>query len=224
MSLEEIELTTDESSFTAELELPEGDSDHGAVLLSGAGHTAFDDAVFDRLAAAAADNGVQFLRYQTWDDGEELAEKSPDELHAEVDAALEHLRDRGCSRITLVGKSAGGVIALQSAPDRIDEMVLWAPALFLEGGDVLADLDIREDAEPPTITAAELADIDVPVDILQGDEDHFPVASARELADEIPDASVHVIEGADHSFIGGDPETETIETTLELLSQPVGER
>jgi pimeloyl-ACP methyl ester carboxylesterase len=50
------------------------------------------------------------------------------------------------------------------------------------------------------------------------------VANARELADRIPDASVHVIEGADHSFIGGDPETETIETTLEVLSQPVGER
>lgn len=224
MPVERTELAAGEASFTAELELPEGDSDHGAVLLSGANHTAFDDAVFDRLAAAAAAAGVQFLRYRTWDSGEDLSAKSQDELYAEVDAALEHLHERGCSRVSLVGKSIGGVIALQHAPDRADEMVLWAPALFLESGDVLAELDVPEEAEPATISASELADVDVPVDVLQGDEDGFPVANARELAAEISDAAVHVVEGADHSFTGGDPEDETVETTLELLSQPVGER
>jgi pimeloyl-ACP methyl ester carboxylesterase len=224
MPVERTELTAGDASFTAELELPEDDGDHGAVLLSGANHTAFDDAVFDRLAVAAADRGVQFLRYQTWDSGEELSAKPRDELTAEVDAALAHLRDRGCSRVSLVGKSAGGAIALEDAPDGADEMVLWAPAVFLEGGDVLAELDIPEDAEPATIAASELADVDVPVDVLQGDEDNFPVANARELAAELPDAAVHVVEGADHSFVGGDPEDETVETTLELLSRPVGER
>lgn len=224
MSVERVELTAGDGSFTAELELPEGDSNHGAVLLSGANHTAFDDAVFDRLATAAASAGIQFLRYQTWDSGEELSAKSTADLHAEVDAALEHLHERDCSRISLVGKSIGGAIALRHAPDRADEMVLWAPALFLEGGDVLAELDVPEEAEPATISASGLADIDVPVDILQGDEDEIPVANARELAGELPDGAVHVIEGADHSFIGGDSEDETIEVTLELLSRPAGER
>ena len=62
------------------------------------------------------------------------------------------------------------------------------------------------------------------VDVLQGDEDNFPVANAREIAAELPDAAVHVVDGADHSFVGGDPEEETVETTLGLLSRPVGER
>jgi pimeloyl-ACP methyl ester carboxylesterase len=224
MPVERTELAAGEESFTAELELPEGEGDHGVVLLPGANHTAFDDAVFDRLAAAAADAGIQFLRYQTWDSGEDLSAKPRDERYAEVDAALEHLDERGCSRVSLAGKSIGGAIALQHAPDRADELVLWAPALFLEGGDVLAELEVPEDAEPATISAADLADVDVPVDVLQGDEDAIPVANARELAAEIPDASVHVVEGADHSFIGGDPEDRTVETTIELLSRPVGER
>lgn len=224
MSVERVELAVGDASFTAAIELPEGDSDHGAVLLSGANHTAFDDAVFDRLAAAAADAGVRFLRYQTWDGVEELSAKPRDELYGEVDAALEHLHERGCSRISLVGKSVGGAIALQHAPDRADEMVLWAPALFLESGDVLAELDVPAEAEPATISASELAAVDVPVGVLQGDEDDIPVANARELAAEIPDATVHVIDGADHSFIGGEPEAETVETTLDLLSRPVGER
>lgn len=224
MSVERDELTVGDASFTAEIELPENDSDHGAVLLPGANHTAFDDAVFDRLAGAAADAGVQFLRYQTCESGEDLSAKSPDEIHAEVDAALEHLLDRGCSRVSLVGKSIGGAIALQHVPDRADEMVLWAPALFLEGGDILAELDIPAEAEPATVSASELADVDVPVDILQGDEDNLPVDNARELAGELPDATVHVVEGADHSFVGGDPEDVTVETTLELFSHPVDER
>lgn len=221
---EEIELTTGDATFAARLERPDGDSDHGVVLLPGANHTAFDDAVFDRLARAAADDGLLFLRYQTWADGEALSAKPESELYAEVDAALEFLDERGCSRISLVGKSIGGAVALQYVPERVDEMVLWAPALFLEGGNVLAELDVPDGADPATIGASELSDVAVPVDILQGDEDNLPVANARELAAEIPDASVHVIEGADHSFIGGDPETAAIDATLALLSRPVGER
>lgn len=224
MSVERAELSVRNETFTAEIEVPQGDSDHGAVLLSGANHTAFDDAVFDRLATAAADAGIQFLRYQTWDSGEELSAKSTEEIYAEVDAALEHLHERGCSRVSLVGKSIGGAIALQDAPDRVDEMVLWAPGVFLEGGDVLAELDIPAEADPATVSASALADVNIPVDIIQGDEDTIPVANARELAAALPDAAVHVVEGADHSFVGGEPEDETIETTLELLSRPVGDR
>ncbi len=218
MPVERIDLTGGDASLTAELELPEGESDRGAVLLSGANHVAFDDAVFDHLASAAAEAGVQFLRYQSWDDGEELAAKAEATLRAEVDAALQHLHERRCDHVSLVGKSAGGAIALQYVPDAADAMVLWAPAIFLEGGDALAQLDVPEGAEPSTLSPEHLAGIDVPVHILQGDEDHIPVANARELAAEIPEGSVTVIEGADHSFVGGDPEDEVVETTVDVLA------
>lgn len=224
MAVERTELSADDTTFTAELQLPAGDSDHGALLLPGANHTSFDDAVFDRLAATAADAGIQFLRYQGWENGEELAAKSEAELTAEIDAALDHLKGRGCTRLSLVAKSAGGRVTLQHVPAEVDQLVLWAPALFVADGDALAEMELPEGADPSTITAGELAEIDVPAVILQGDEDQIPVANARELAAEMPNAEMHVIEGADHSFVGGQPEDDTIETTIDVLSQHGSER
>lgn len=224
MPVEHPELSAHGETYAAELQLPAGNSDHGALLLPGANHTAFDDAVFDRLAATAADAGIQFLRYQGWDDGEELAAKSETELAAEIDAALDHLTERGCTRLSLVAKSAGGRVALQHVPAAVDQLVLWAPALFVADGDALAEMEIPEGADPSTITASELAEIEVPAVILQGDEDHIPVANARELAAGMPNAEMQVIEGADHSFVGGQPEDDTIETTIDVLTQDGGER
>jgi hypothetical protein len=74
------------------------------------------------------------------------------------------------------------------------------------------------------ITASGLANVEITVDIFQGDRDNGPVANADELAAERPDAAVHVVEATDHSFSGGDHGDGTIETTLELFALPVGER
>lgn len=80
------------------------------------------------------------------------------------------------------------------------------------------------EAETVTITTSELANVEITVDIFQGDRDNGPVANADELAAERPDAAVHVVEGTDHSSNGGDRGDETIERTLELFALPVGER
>lgn len=219
MRTETVEVTVDGSAFTGDLTGPPGGSDHAAVLLPGANHGPYGD-VFDRLAEAAADGGVDFLRYETWKDGEELESKGIEGVTAEYDAAVAHLSDRGYARITTVGKSFGGRIALQHVPEAVDDMVLWAPAAFLAGGSAIEAIDPPEDVELPTITPAEVAAVDEPVAILQGDEDKFPVENARELAAELPRGSVHLIEGADHSFVG-DGEDETIETTRSLLDREV---
>lgn len=72
--------------------------------------------------------------------------------------------------------------------------------------------------EPPTAPVEALAAHDGPVDVVQGDEDRIPVANAEELVATLPDARIHVIEGADHSFVGGDVEAETVERTVDLLT------
>jgi hypothetical protein len=45
------------------------------------------------------------------------------------------------------------------------------------------------DAEPVRITASKLANVEIPVDILQGNRDSGPVAKAHQLAADRPDAA-----------------------------------
>lgn len=218
---EEFTLTVDGEQYSGEVTSPDGDTDHGVVLIPGASHGPYGD-VFDRLAEALADDGVALLRYDSWGNDDELPapdEKTDEDLFAEVDAAVAELRDRGYSRVSVVAKSFGGRIALRHVPDPVDELVLWAPFAFLEDGAALERMEVPEDVSPPTVGADLLGEHDLPVDILQGDDDNLPVENARELADALPDGRVHVIKGADHSFVGGDPEVETVRTTVELLTE-----
>lgn len=224
MHTEPITLTVDGAEYPGELTLPADDTDVGAVLLPGAGHGPYGD-VFDRLAEALADEGITLLRFEAWGDGDDvpdLEETDPENVFAAFDAAVESLVARGYDRVGAVGKSFGGRIALRHCPDTVDELVLWAPAVFLAGGDAVETVEVPDeapdDADLPAIDASSLADHDRPVTILQGDEDFYTAESARELAAELPDATVHVVEGADHSFVGGDPEAETVETTVAQLA------
>lgn len=222
MHVEETTLAVDGEQYLAEVTAPDddADADHGVVLVPGAGHGPYGD-VFDRLAGMLADHGVALLRYETWGESDGLpapGEKTDEELFAELDAAVEELRERGHSRVGVVAKSFGGRIALRHTPGPVDALVLWAPFVFLEDGAAVDRMDVPEDVSPPRIGAASLGEHDRPVDILQGDDDNLPVENARELADALPDGRVHVIEGADHSFVGGDPEAETVRTTVELLT------
>lgn len=219
MHTEETTLAAHGEEYPAELSLPDGDTDHGVVLLPGANHGPYGD-VFDHLTRALTEAGVALLRFETWGDREgvdDLQEKTAEEFDAEYDAAVDLLADR-FDRVDVVAKSFGGTLALEHHPDGVERLVLWAPAPLLAEGDVIEQVDVPDDVELPTVASSTLAELDRPVDILQGDEDNIPVENARELAGPIPDARVHVVEGADHSFVGGDPEDETVETTVDLLT------
>lgn len=219
MSVEEIYLTVNGDQYSGEVTLPD-DADHGVVLLPGGNHGPYGD-VFDRLTRTLAAHGIALLRYESWGESDGLEDahaKTNEDLFAELDAAVEQLRERGYPRISVIGKSFGGRIALRHVPDSVDELVLWAPAVFLEDGRVREQVDHPDDAGPPLIDTKTLTTHDLPIEILQGDEDVIPLENAHELVDALPNGRVHVIQGADHSFVGGDPEDETIETTIELLT------
>ncbi len=224
MQSERITLMTDDAEYPGELTLPEADGDAAAVLLPGANHGPYGD-VFDRLAEELTAAGVALLRFESWGDDEalpDLADKDPEDVLAEFDAAAALLHDRGYDDVGAVAKSFGGAMALRHCPAPVEELVLWAPAAFLADGDAAESVELPEaapdDAELSTVEASQLADHDHPVTIVQGDEDFYTVEGARELAAELPDATVEVLAGGDHSFVGGEPERETVETTVALLS------
>jgi pimeloyl-ACP methyl ester carboxylesterase len=74
-----------------------------------------------------------------------------------------------------------------------------------------------EDGEDfPSLGAGELADVDLPVRILQGeDDDVVSVANARQLAAHLPQGEVVALAGEDHSVMHD--EARVVERTLDFL-------
>jgi hypothetical protein len=115
--------------------------------------------VFDRFGQAAAEQGRTVARFETWESHEELRLKTDAEFEAELEERVEFLRERGCGSGAMVAKSFGGRLAPASAR-RVDQLVLWAPAVAF-----------GEREERPSITVDALSDVEVPVRILQGDDE-----------------------------------------------------
>ncbi|EMA05380.1 hypothetical protein C439_01235 [Haloferax mediterranei ATCC 33500] len=174
-------------------------------MIPGAGHGPFGD-IFDRFAAAAARDGNTVARFEMWESQEDLAEKTETEFETELSAGIEFLQSRGYSTITVVAKSFGGRLALTHIPNTVDRMVLWAPAILF-----------GNHADAPSIAASELANIETPVRILQGDEDEVvSVENAAAIAEHLPNGSMVELAGEDHSFLND--EQRIIEETLAFLS------
>jgi pimeloyl-ACP methyl ester carboxylesterase len=134
-----------------------------------------------------------------------LRRKTDAEFEAELEGGVEFLRDRGCTSVAMVTKSFGGHLALTHLPDRVDQLMLWAPAVAL-----------GESEDRPSISAGALSDIEVPVRILQGDEDDVvSVENAAAIAEHLPDGELIELPGEDHSF--GNDEPQIIEATSSFL-------
>ncbi|ELZ27613.1 hypothetical protein C475_06825 [Halosimplex carlsbadense 2-9-1] len=190
MVTESVTLDVDGDSYPGRVNEPDAPTGAGVLVLPGLNHGPFGD-VFDQFAAAAADDGFRVARFETWGGPDDLDGKTEAEMQRELTAGVEFLRDRDCEPVAVVAKSFGGRLALTHLPtERVDRLVLWAPAIF--AGE-------REDR--PSITADELVGVDTPTRILQGDADEgLPVENARALADHLSDAEAVVLPGEDHSF------------------------
>lgn len=200
MPSEDVSLDVAGGTYEGRLDTPEVDgdgadidtTDAGILVVPGAGHGPFGD-VFDRFADAAAGSGFTVARFDTWPTRDDLAAKTDEDHATEIREGIDYLHDSGCSTVHVVAKSYGGRLALElvpeHAPESVDRMVLWAPAIIFD-----------EHPEAPTIQADDLADIEIPVRILQGDEDHIPVESAASIANHLPNGDLVELEGEDHSF------------------------
>jgi len=204
MCANDVTLEVGDESYPGRLNVPDSPTEQGVLVVPGAGHGPFGD-VFLRFAEAAAERGYEVARFETWPFPSDLDAKTEDEFEAELEASVEFLQSRGCSTITVVAKSFGGRVVLEHLPDAVDRLVLWAPAVKL--GD-------HEDA--PSMTAEELPDRELPVRILQGDEDRgLPVENAERIAGQLPRAEMVELPGEDHSFLRD--HERVIEETLSFL-------
>lgn len=189
MCANDITLEVRDESYPGRVNTPAESTDKGVLLVPGAGHGPFGD-IFLRFSRQAADNGHMAARFETWPFPDDLT-KPDDHLGEDIEASVAYLEDRGCSTITVIAKSFGGRVTLQHLPDTVDRLVLWAPAI-----------KFGEEDEDPSITAAELADIETPVRILQGDEDQvMSVENAARIADALPAGELAELSGEDHSLL-----------------------
>lgn len=220
MPVEEIQLEVGDDSFPGRLNVPNEGGTHGVVVLPGAGHGPYGD-IFDRFTDEASDSGFHVLRFQSWTDYEELKAKTLGDLHEEIDAAIALLEGRGCSQVSIVGKSFGGGISLSHIPDAVAKMVLWAPFVMVRAETNLAKnqtMDLKNFT--PYIDPQTLETVETPVRILHGNEDQLPFENSRKLVDGLQDAKLIEIKGADHSFLGPDSGVEdvTVEHTMAFLT------
>src|SRR3979490_2020603 len=161
---------------------------HGA----GAGMT---HAFMEAVAAGLCERGVATLRYQF--PYMEKGSKRPDSpaiAQAAVRAAVAEA-GRRCAGLRLIagGKSFGGRMTSQAQA--------MAP---LAGVDGLAFLGfpLHPAGKPSTDRAKHLADVDIPMLFLQGSRDNLAELTLLEPVVKRlgPSASLHLVDGADHSF------------------------
>ncbi|WP_325064014.1 alpha/beta hydrolase [Halobacterium bonnevillei] len=224
MQTEAFQLAAHGDEFEARLAVPDDPDGRGVAVMPGAGHGPWGD-IFDLLAEDAARDGAYVLRFEGWPTPDDLEAKTLREFQSELVAALERLREAGCTELSVVAKSFGGGVTLTDVPDAVDRAVLWAPATFTLGDtDRLEDAldtpfeELIEPSERRTFAPSRLADVDVPVLVIQGADDRPElVENARGVVDALPDAELVVREGEDHSFRGDDREQAVVEQTLAFL-------
>lgn len=190
MCANDVTLEVGDESYPGRLNVPDESTEQGILLVPGAGHGPFGD-IFLRFARTAADEGYAVARFETWPFPSDLDAKTDEDFAADLEAGVEFLQSRGYSTITVVAKSFGGRLALEHLPDAADRLVLWAPAV-----------GFGDHEELPSITAEELAGIEIPVRILQGDEDRgLSVENAEQIAEHLTQGEVVELPGEDHSFL-----------------------
>jgi pimeloyl-ACP methyl ester carboxylesterase len=212
------ELDVNGETYDARLNTPEdGEADTCVVVLPGGGHGPFGD-IFDITAYELAQANVATYRFETWTTPDELRAKSFADFHAELDAAIDEVHERGYDRLFLLAKSFGGRIGLTHDLDAFERVLGWAPAVRLADDSNFAecyDTPIGE-TEALRIDAGDVSRVDAPVRILRGDDDEVVSADdAETLVDALADAELRAIPGEDHSF--NENRTTVVAETLDYL-------
>jgi predicted alpha/beta-hydrolase family hydrolase len=185
----------DGRTVTALRDDPAGESDWTFAYAPGAGAN-IHDPFGAYLAREFPARGIALVRFQfPYQEAGKRSPDRPDVLEATWRAMIETLRP-GATRLAVGGRSMGGRIASQvlsssvaSGPNPMaDALVLFAYPLHPPG-------------RPDQLRDAHLHAITVPTLFCSGANDAF--ASPEELraaAAKVPNASVHLMDAADHGF------------------------
>lgn len=220
MTAEEFQLGVAGESIPARIDEPAGEATRGIVCLPGAGHGPWED-VFDRLAATATERGQALLRYESWPEDRDIAVRSLQQYHAEIDTAVERLRSHGCREITLLGKSFGGGIAATYLPGAVDRGVLWAPSVRVGAASTVEELYTVPfgQADGLELGPDRLSAVDIPVALFQGTADRtVPPECTQAIAEHLPESEYVEIPDGDHSFVGEPFEPDVLDQTLSFAA------
>lgn len=218
MAIELLDFDVGGETYEARLNTPEdGQTDTCVVVLPGGGHGPFGD-IFDITAYELAQANVATYRFETWTDADELRAKSFADFHAELDAAIADVQDRGYDQLFLLAKSFGGRIGFTHDVDAFERVLGLAPAVRLaeeSNFEQHYDTPLGE-VEDLRIDAGDVGDIDASVRILRGEDDEVvSAADAEALVGALADAELRAIPGEDHSF--NERRTTVVAETLDYL-------
>ncbi len=176
-----------------------GEGDIGILLAHGAG-TNQDHPFMVGLRHALADAGHMAMTFNYA--YTERGSKRPDPTTKLVEvhrAAADFLRER-VDVLFLAGKSMGGRMATYLAAED-----------YPAAGVVLYGYPLHPSGKPDSLRVAHFPDVRVPLLFIQGTRDAL---SRMELFDRhirtLPNATVELLEGADHSFRGGGWKPESV--------------
>ncbi len=178
-------------SVDAVQHLPEGDTlpEWVVVYAPGAG-SSLDDGFGVFLCERLAAQGIAAVRFQfPYQQARSRRPDPPALLQATWRAAIDAARPRG-RRIAVGGRSMGGRIAsmVAAAGTPVDALALFAYPL-------------RPPGQPEKIRVAHLPQITAPTLFCSGTRDSFGTpGELAEAAALVPNASLHLLEGADHGF------------------------
>jgi uncharacterized protein len=161
------------------------------VLAHGAG-AGMRHPFLEALADALAARGVATLRYEFpyMEDGKRRIDPPP-VLHARVHEAVEAAALEGLP-LFAGGKSMGG---------RMTSQAHALGALAGVRGLAFVGFPLHPAGQPGTQRAAHLSGVRLPMLFLQGTRDELAdLALLRPVVEELPQAMLHVVEDADHSF------------------------
>lgn len=163
------------------------------ILAHGAGANmqhSFIDQVAQHLAAA----GVATLRYNfPYMNAGGKRPDPPAVLEATVRAAIEKGAELADRRVLIAGgKSMGGRMTSQALAKHPDNRI---------AGIAFLGFPLHQPGKPSTERAAHLSSVQAPMLFLQGTRDSLAkVEMMKEVAASLPQATLHIINDADHSF------------------------
>lgn len=177
----------------------------GLIVIPGISHGPYGTP-FDEVVDYVKDMDYSVVRLDTWSDAEDLEEKTLDDIYSRVDDAFEALKEEGCDKISVLGKSFGGQIALTyPRNNRFELMILWAPAVGIGKNNVnqwrSTSLKHASSATEICVDPENLEKIRSNVKIVHGTSDQVvPADNSRTISEEISNCELEEIKGADHSF------------------------
>lgn len=205
------------------LEVPGQASEKVAIFLPGVSGGAFSDR-YQPLVDACIEADIAIARLSSYAGAKELEQKTIQQLHSDIDAAVAFLQARGYTKIFGIGKSFGGALMLTCQSAKIAAKVLWAPAIAA----VDAESNLNEYIDVPLGSVPMLMDIKIdkdflekffiPILIVHGTaDDQIPFSNSEKIVTMLPEAQLIPIEGADHSYKNKAHEEMVVYATIDFL-------